>query len=117
MTELCILNLPLNYNLRDLRINFKCFGKITSLQILENENKYCMDIRLFFEPSSVNRHFYFIKEAVDEDGETEFMTDRGEIFLIGNKVNARVDTLLESFKVNSPQGELTHMYSSLSVLI
>ncbi len=98
MTELCVLDLPLNYNLRDLKINLNCFGKITSLQILENKNRYCMDIRLFFEPTSVNRHYYFIKEAIDEDGETEFLTDRGEIFLLGNKTNAQVDTLLESLK-------------------
>lgn len=57
-----------------------------------------MDVRLFFEPSSVNRHFYFIKEAIEEDGETEFLTDRGEIFLIANKLNARVDCVLSNLK-------------------
>jgi hypothetical protein len=96
MTELCVLDLPLNYNLRDLRINLKCFGKITNLEILDSKSKYCMNVRLFFEPTSVNRHFYFIKEAIDEDGETEFMTDRGEVFVFGNKINAQLDYVLRN---------------------
>lgn len=100
MTELCVLNLPLDYNLRDLRINLTCFGKITSLQILKNENNFCMDVRLFFEPNSVNKHFYFIKEAIEEDGETEFMTNRGDVYIFGNKIDAQIDTLLENFKKN-----------------
>lgn len=85
MTDLFVFDLPLNYNLSELQMNLQCFGNVLRVQILKDTKKNSMDIRVYFEMSSVNRNFYFIKREIEEEGSTEFLTDRGEVLVFINE--------------------------------